>query len=504
MSLVQILTIGIPCVIALVVALRQTRRRAHPLPPGPRPLPLLGNALQIDTKRPWLTYTVWEKIYGKLMYTSLLGIDMVVISSETIARELLDKRSAIYSDRPVFRTSELAGLDFSSALLPYGETLQRHRKIMHQVMRADAAISYREIYSRHANELVVNLLNTTIDPYQHVHLCMASLIVAITYGHTANMDATLTGVSELADVAKRVLTPEKAALFTAFPFLEKLPAWCLGGDYALLGHSKELSRQILNEPFDEVKGQMAEGTASKSLVADFLSQADGDTDEYMMKCIALTGYLAGTETSASAVYTFIMAMALYPDVQARARAEINKVVGHDRIPSIDDRASLPYLDAILYEVLRWCPPLPLGIAHVTSKDDIYNGYFIPKGALIVVNQWALSRDEDTYPDASRFDPNRHLTAEGQLKVRVFNHFVFGNGRRICPGRSFAENSVWTVIVTILSVLQIDHARDPDGNRIEIKPEFTHGAGIHPEPFRCSFESVNTTREGQLRAMMNLK
>ncbi|OJA18086.1 hypothetical protein AZE42_04180 [Rhizopogon vesiculosus] len=314
MSFVQILTIGIPCVIALVVALRRTRGRAHPLPPGPRPLPLLGNALQVDTKRPWLTYTAWEKTYGKLMYTSLLGIDMVVISSETIARELLDKRSAIYSDRPVFRTSELyaiihlvldlltsrrgrAGLNFSSALLPYGETLQRHRKIMHQVMRADAAISYREIYSRQANELVVNLLNTSIDPQQHVHLCMASLIVAITYGHTANREATLTSVLELADVAKRVLTPEKAALFTAFPFLEKLPAWCLGGDYALLGHSKELSQQTLNVPFDEVKAQMAEGTASKSLVADFLSQAEDDTDEYMMKCIALTGYLAGTETA---------------------------------------------------------------------------------------------------------------------------------------------------------------------------------------------------------------
>ena len=62
----------------------------------------------------------------------------------------------------------------------------------------------------------------------------------------------------------------------------------------------------------------------------------------------------------SAVYTFILAMTLYPDVQARARAEINQVVRHDIMPSIDDRPSLPYLDAIFREVLRWCPPLPLG------------------------------------------------------------------------------------------------------------------------------------------------
>ncbi|KAG1797362.1 cytochrome P450, partial [Suillus plorans] len=71
-------------------------------------------------------------------------------------------------------------------------------------------------------------------------------------------------------------------------------------------------------------------------------------------------------------------MILYPDVQARVHAEINQVVMHDKMPSIDDRPSLPYLDAVLREVLRWCPPIPLGMAHATINDDFYGGYFIPK------------------------------------------------------------------------------------------------------------------------------
>ncbi|KAG2083365.1 cytochrome P450 CYP2 subfamily [Suillus discolor] len=265
-----------------------------------------------------------------------------------------------------------------------------------------------------------------------------------------------------------------------------------------------VSQQLLNEPFNEVKAQLANGTASHSLVADFISQAHDDADEDTMKAVALTGYAVGMDTTASTLQTFLLIMVLYPDIQAHARAEIDRVVRHDKMPCLDDRASMPYLDAILREVPRWYPVAPLGIPHATSNDDVYDGYFIPKGAMVMVNQWALSRDEDVFPDASRFDPSRHLTVDGKLKDSFVNHFAFGHGRRICPGRWFAENSLWTAAATILAVLRISHAKDSNGDRIEVKPEFTTGLAVRPEPFHCSFESMNTARERRLRAMMDSK
>ncbi|OJA18167.1 hypothetical protein AZE42_08807 [Rhizopogon vesiculosus] len=261
MSFAHILAVGISC-IALAAALHVTRRRVYPLPlpPGPRPLPFLGNALQLDTKRPWLTYTAWGKTYGNLIYSNVLGIDMIIINSETVARELLGKRSAIYSDRPVIRTNELIGVDFNTGLLPYGETLQQHRKIYHQILRAEACVSYNEMYSRQANQLVVNLLNNAVadDLQEHLQVYSASLIMAVTYGHVADgdKDPFLARASELFDIVMRLIPAEKAAMFTAFPFLEKLPTWCLGGDYALMGRSRELSQQLFNEPFNEVKARM--------------------------------------------------------------------------------------------------------------------------------------------------------------------------------------------------------------------------------------------------------
>ncbi|KAG1876681.1 cytochrome P450, partial [Suillus subalutaceus] len=489
MLFTHILALGIPCIIALVVASGLTRRRVYPLPlpPGPRPLPILGNALQLDTKRPWLTYTAWGKTYGKIIRSRLLGIEFIIINSATIARELLDKRSVNYSTRPVIRTNELAGLAFNTALLPYGETLRQHRKIFHQVLKAEVSVSYHKMYSCHANDLVINLLNATSDPLQQTEVYTASLIMAVTYGYLAHgrEDPFLTRARELIHISEQIISPEKAAMFTALPFLEKLPFWCFGRAFGLMGRSRELAQQLLNEPFDEVKAKIADGTASRSLVADFLNQVHDDADEDTMKAVALTGYGTGTDTTAATLQTFLLAMVLYPDVQARARVEIDQAVKHDEMPCLDDRASLPYLDAILLEVLRWHPAVPLGIPHAASNDDVYGGYFIPKGAMVIVNQWALSRDEDMFPDASRFNPSRHLTVDGKLKDPFVNHFAFGHGRRICPGRWFAECSLWTAASAILAVLRIDHAKDSNGDRIKVKPQFSTGLVIRPEPFHCS-------------------
>ncbi|KAG1837080.1 hypothetical protein F4604DRAFT_1942564 [Suillus subluteus] len=115
--------------------------------------------------------------------------------------------------------------------------------------------------------------------------------MAVTYGHTdlGAQDPFLACAQELLDIARHLLSPERAAMFAAFPFLKRLPVWCFHGAYALMGCSRELCHQLLDEPFNEVKAQMANGTTSQSLVADFLSQADNDADKDMMKAVALMG-----------------------------------------------------------------------------------------------------------------------------------------------------------------------------------------------------------------------
>ena len=80
-------------------------------------------------------------------------------------------------------------------------------------------------------------------------------------------------------------------------------------------------------------------------------------------------------------------MALYPEVQRKAQAEVDEVIGGDRLPILSDRGTLPFVEAIVLELLRWQPITPLNIPHASSEDDKYEGFYIPKGSIIMVNQW---------------------------------------------------------------------------------------------------------------------
>ena len=141
-------------------------------------------------------------------------------------------------------------------------------------------------------------------------------------------------------------------------------------------------------------------------------------------------------------------MAKHPDIQRRAQEEVDRVVGNDRLPDFNDRPCLPYIDAIYRELLRHTPPLALGLPHVATDDDIYEGYFIPRGtfsddqyesdliiallgAIVIGNIWAMTHDETKYPDPLTFKPERFLDSNGRLNddSRIM---AYGFGRRYVP------------------------------------------------------------------------
>lgn len=476
-----------------------------PLPPGPRLLPFVGNAFDINVSRPWLTYTDWREKHGDIVYSRVLGQHIIIINSIEVARELLDKRSAIYSDRPFLQANEEFGTSFNTAYLPYGETLRIHRKLFHQAFGAEASTEYQDLYFRKAYELVANLISAPDELKKHLEMYSGSLSIAAIYGYenppSAEGDPLIYRTREVAEIVNRVLAPERAALLMAFPFLGHLPSWFPGAsDRRLASYCKKLVRQMLDEPFEIGKENMTDDGRLPSIVAKFMDAGDtSPAQEEFVKGVALSGFVGGTETTASSLHSFMLAMLLHPDVQSHALAEINAVCG-DNVPSFEHKPLLPYIEAICREVLRWQPIVPLGLPHMTSREDVYEGYLIPKGSMVLVNEWAISRDESLYPDASRFDPERHLTAEGKLKDDpLVGHFAFGYGRRICPGRHFAELSLWAAMVSMLSTIQITNAKDSEGNDIPVIPEYTAGLAIKPKPFACVITSVSSRREEHMRA-----
>lgn len=478
---------------------RQLAHGSRPLP-GPQGLPFIGSALSINIREPWSTYTEWSKCYGGIFNSTLLGQNVVIISDEKIAYELLERRSAIYSSRPYLSTSELFGLDFITTFLPYGSTWKLHRKMYHAAFNRQVSMEYRPMQAEKAYQLLGCLITTPHEYAKHLETFAGSVILAITYGYDASNNQDDTFISQakrVIDASGELMTPERAALLTAFPILAYMPSWLPGGQYKQrAAEIRSLAKRVLDDPFRYVRDEMANGSARKSMVHDLLLEQLGKVRNHehdeTVKAAAATVFFAGVDTTLSALLVFMLAMTLYPEVQARAQEEIDRVVGHNRLPDFGDRDNLPYVEAIVMETLRWHPITPLGVPRATTKDDVFDGMYIPRGSNVMINVWGMSRDETRFPDPTRFKPERHLTADGF--VESASSLVFGLGRRICPGRYVAVQSMWAAMVYILATLRITNAKDEHGNPIAVVPEFTTGVAIRPKSFPCSIEARSSRVE----------
>jgi cytochrome P450 len=182
---------------------------------------------------------------------------------------------------------------------------------------------------------------------------------------------------------------------------------------------------------------------------------------------------AGAETTTGTMHWWMLAMVAFPESQRRAQAELDAVVGRSRIPSFSDLPCLPYLRAMVKEVLRWRSVLPVGIPHCSLEDDWYEGMFIPKGTMCLVNVGLCNHDPAIYgDDATLFDPSRHLNPDGTLApsppdTQDEGHIVYGFGKRICVGRHVANDTIFIAFAMVLWAMELVPAKDEHGRDIPI-------------------------------------
>jgi len=256
---------------------------------------------------------------------------------------------------------------------------------------------------------------------------------------------------------------------------------------------KKLSQRIRNEPLDFVKNALNNGTAVQSLASEHLQELENlvgsehEKQEEIIKVTTGSMYSAGSDTTVSSMTSFFMALTLFPQVQRRAQEELDVVVGRDRLPAFDDRPRLPYIEAFCKELMRWQMVTPIGLPHLSSRDDVYRGYFIPKGSTMVANAWAILHDPEIYPEPEEFKPERFLKEDGSVRDDPTLSLVFGIGKRICPGRHFVDATIFIVTSSVLSVFDVTKAKDENGHEIPVKAAVTARRGIiiQPENFECS-------------------
>ncbi|KAI6120009.1 cytochrome P450 [Pisolithus croceorrhizus] len=408
-----------------------------------------------------------------------------------MARLLADQRSSIYSDRPHSPIYRLFGTHHMTPVLEYGKEWKAQRKLLHLSLRHDVIDRYQELHLRNACELVKNIEQDSENFYNHFDLYTGSTALEFTYGRKVDgkNDPVITMAAGLAASIGNGMTSERTGLLTALPTFNMFhPGFLVLHSRTKHPRCRDMVTSASDYPFTMAKRQAETDGLLPSFISDMLAQ--GEVDESDAKETATGIYLAASETTSSTLKVLVLAMILNPGIQDKVHAELDAVVGKGVLPRFEDRERLPYLQATMYEVMRWNPAVPLGVPHATTADDIVDGYHIPKGTLVIFNTWAMANNE--YSDPERFDPTRYLTVDEKLQpdAKQSNSKFFGFGRRMCPGRFFADDSLWAAAAVILSTFRFEKAKDAFGKEIEVEPVFRRGVVSYPAPCQCSI--INRT------------
>lgn len=178
--------------------------------------------------------------------------------------------------------------------------------------------------------------------------------------------------------------------------------------------------------------------------------------------------MGGTDTSSNTIEFAIAEMINKPQVMIKAQQELDRVVGRNRPVEESDTNELPYLNAVMKEVLRLHPVLPLMVPHCPSKPCVVAGYTIPKGARVFVNVWAIHRDPVHWTNATEFMPERFLNCKGDYSGNDFSYIPFGSGRRICAGIAMAER---LVMFSLASLLHSFDWKMAHGEKLDLQEKF---------------------------------
>ncbi|KAM4013392.1 cytochrome P450 1B1-like [Anomaloglossus baeobatrachus] len=474
-------------------------------PPGPIPWPLVGNAMQLG-QMPHLTFFKMAQMYGNVFKIRLGAHDIVVLNGESTIRQALVKHSTEFAGRPNFSSFKVISGGKSMAFGAYSDIWKTHKKIAHSTLRAFSTVNTEStrLFEQHvaaeAEDLIQVFLRLSsgggeyFDPYRECTVAIANVICALCFGRRYNHDdlefKALIGRND-----KFGQTVGAGSLVDLLPWLQSFPNPVRN----LYQSFKDLNIEF----FDFVKDKISQHreTYNPKVTRDMSDAFIGLIDhgqgagqvlgqEYVEGTVTdLLG--AGQDTNSTALTWILLLLIKYPDIQKKLQEEIDQVVGPDRTPTAEDRAQLPYVQAFIYESMRFCSFVPMTIPHSTTRDVIIEGFHIPRNTIVFVNQWSVNHDMDKWTNPNQFQPDRFLDENNQLnKDLIYGVMIFSLGKRRCIGDQLSMLQLF--LFTSILLHQCSFHSDPKG---ELTMDYISGLTLKPLPFVISVRSrKQETRE----------
>lgn len=472
----------------------------YPLPPGPKGEPILGHMRIVPVHNPELYYQKLSREYkSDVLYFKQFRTPVVILNTLKAAEEILSRRGANFIDRPRFVLFEVMGWGLTLTFLPWGARWKAHRALLQKSFTKSNVIQYQGMQEQEARIAIASVIAKPVNYEVPLRRFASAVVLRIGFGVTlTGDDDPYIQIAADANSATAKGGSPGATLVDYFPIFSKFPSWLVRSE--TLKHARDYRwaiKRLHDVPFAAVKKEFDAGKAeTSSYVYPLLekhaeNERQGLPNEFTMADIngsAAAIFIAGSNTTFTTVVVGILNLLINPRVFDKVRAELDRVVGTDRLPSLKDRDNpeLRYMECFVEEIIRWRPLSPIGIPHKSIRDDVYDGMFIPKGTNVYYNAWAMSRDENVYKDPDIFNPDRFLPIDEGGNAEPFLQGPFGFGRRICVGRHLAQASVWIVLAVLISTVDIKRVVDPDGKKIDPIVKFSTGLSSHPESFPCDF------------------
>uniref|UniRef100_A0A8D0GJD0 Cytochrome P450 family 2 subfamily D member 113 n=1 Tax=Sphenodon punctatus TaxID=8508 RepID=A0A8D0GJD0_SPHPU len=447
----NVTTLGISLTVFALVFDFMKRRKRWNYPPGPGTLPFIGNLLQVDVTNPSKTSQKLAKKFGKAFSVQVGWIDIVVLSGYEIIKEALCQKPEDFSDRPILPLTRELGILFAKYSLSWKEqrrfclsTLRNFglgKKSLEQRVTEEAGFLCSEFSAKQGHPF---------NPHILIKNAVSNVICTMTFGDRYEYkDETFLELMHLLEDLMKSLSSFLTQVVALVPVLSHIPgphrkAWQLHHEFL------DFIRKTVKE-----HKESRDPAFARDLIDSFLEEMEKNKgnpetsfNETNLLHIALDMFAAGTETSSTTLRWGLIYMVLYPDIQKKAQKEIDNVIGRDRPPTMEDQVNLPYTNAVIHEIQRYGDILPGALPHMAYQDTEIQGYFIPKGTIVIINLSSLLKDEAVWKKQHQFYPENFLDSDGQF-VRQEAFLPFSTGRRVCLGEQLAKMELFIFFTSFL-------------------------------------------------------
>ncbi|KAJ7320732.1 cytochrome P450 [Mycena albidolilacea] len=487
------LSIAVLTLTAAILGCRLYRNRN--LPPRPPGHWLLGHTFEIPSRRPWRKFDEWGKTNGPIYSLAIARTPVVILTGFHVTHDLLNKRLATFSTRPprVMASLFVCGFDKALTFLPPGKHFKKTRRYLQETLNVRAAQAHESMQEAEVRAYALRLLEGS-NVQDESRMLYSSVLLQLSLGYKPEelSDPIITLSERVAKSAALILSPGRFWV-ELLPLSKHLPSALLGFhvNRSVRAFNADL-KQLIAESSRVIRSTMDDLQAPPSFCSKILKNVkseDYTETKALVDFASISMYAGAVDTTIASLDTFLVAMMLYPDTQLRAQTEIDSVLGSGRLPTHADRSSLPYVEAILIEILRWNPPIPMTSRRLTS-DVAYGDFLLPRGCNVIANIWqvfpllSMNHDEDVFHDPEEFLPERFLGPKGNESVRRVQQATFGFGTRVCPGQHFATSSLWITIATLLTIFTV-HPVPGEENKPVLDCE--EGALIRILPYKCDLK-----------------